>query len=77
VDLDPVWMGLAGVFGEQGFRIEQIHLAGTAVLDQLDDGFCPTGKVALAGAQVVVDRCRGGFGSASQQVRERNLAEAQ
>ena len=50
VNLYAVWMGLAGVFGEQGFGIEQIHLAGTAVLDQLYNGFRSSGKVALAGS---------------------------
>ena len=33
VNLYAVWMGLAGVLGEHGLRVEQIHLAGPAVLD--------------------------------------------
>ena len=44
MDLDAVGVGLAGAFGQFGLGIEQVHLAGTAILDELDDGFGRAGK---------------------------------
>jgi len=45
VDFDAAREGLASVFLEGGFGVEQVHLAGAAVLDELNDGFGFAGKV--------------------------------
>jgi hypothetical protein len=45
VNLDPARQGLARVFQKSRFGVEQVHLAGAAVLDELDNRFGFAGEV--------------------------------
>src|SRR5262245_49595163 len=55
MNLHPIRMRLAVSLGQFWFWIEQIHLAGAAVLDQLDHGFCRTGEVTRSRTQVAMN----------------------
>jgi hypothetical protein len=55
MDLNAIRMRLAVPLGQFRLWIEQIHLAWTAVLDQLDHGLCRTRKVTRSRAQVAVN----------------------
>ncbi len=50
MDLHAVRMRLAAALRQFRLGVEQIHLAGTAILHQLDDGFGRAGEMALAEA---------------------------
>ena len=39
MDFDAARQGLPGPLLEEGFGVEQVHLARPAVLDELNDGF--------------------------------------
>ena len=54
MDLDPVRVRLSGPLRQLGLGIEQVHLAGAAVLDELDHRLRRTRKVAVPRLQVVV-----------------------
>lgn len=45
MDFNAAGKGLAGVLLEHRFGIEQVHLAGAAILDELDDGLGFGGEV--------------------------------
>ena len=55
VDFDPVGVRLARPFRQLGLGIEQVHLAGTAILHKLDHSFRRAREVALAWFQIAVD----------------------
>jgi hypothetical protein len=73
MDLNAVRVGLAGAPGEFGFRIEQVHVARTAILDQLDHSFGAGGKVARTRPEVIVDGRIGRL----QQIGEHEASEAE
>ena len=70
MDLDATGQGLAGHFFEVWLGVEQVHLAGSAILDELDDGFGFGGKVDGPGLEVI-----GRAGT--QQVSQHETAKAQ
>ena len=55
MDLDAIGMRLTGASRQFGLGIEQIHLAGAAVLNQLNDRLGFGGKVRAAGRQIAVN----------------------
>ena len=59
VDLERAGIGLAVVLGERGLGVEQVHLAGTAVLEQADDRFGPRSAIGpgLQLAERGLSRC--------------------
>jgi len=69
MDLDAAGERLAGQFLEDGLGVEEVHLAGAAVLDKLDDGFGFGGEMGGAGLDVV-------DGGGLQHVGEDDGAEA-
>src|ERR1044072_7668378 len=73
MDLDAIRVRLSATLGEFRFRIEQVHLAGTTVLDELDNGFSSSRKVAPARFEVIVDRWVG----SAQQVGKHETAETE
>ena len=72
VDFDAAGEGFAGHFVKEGLGIEEIHLAGAAVLDELDDGFGLGGEMDGAGVQIRIDGGRGGL----EEAGEGDAAEA-
>src|SRR5205823_783571 len=70
VDLELVGVGLAVLPGQLGLGVEQVHLAGPAVLEQADDGLCLGGVVRRLRGQRV-----GGTGLVRQELRQRQRAD--
>ena len=52
MDLHAVGMRLAAAFGQLRLGIEQVHLAGPAILHQLDDGFGRAWEMTLPWKQI-------------------------
>lgn len=53
MDFDAARERFAREFLEDRFRVEEVHLAGPAVLDELNDGFSFGGKVGWAGLEII------------------------
>src|SRR6266496_285100 len=66
MNFDAVWMRLAAPLGQFRFRIEQVHLAGAAILHQLDHRLRRSGEMTRSRSQVAIERStflsRGGIG---------------
>ena len=78
VDLDAIGMRLTGAPRQFGLGIEQIHLARTAVLNELNDRLGFGGKVRAPGGQIAVNlNFRGGLSVSLQKVRQNNTAETE
>ena len=71
VDFDAAGKRLPGQPREHRLGIEQVHLAGTAVLHQLNDGLGLGGEVRAAGFEIVVS------GRSVQEIGEDEVTEAE
>src|SRR5204863_4823339 len=82
VDLDAIRMRFTCEPGQLRLGIEKVHLAGSAVLNELDHGLCFSGKLGAPRPQIVVDRDAGGCCRFSpkwiaEKIREHDAAEPQ